>query len=502
MRRIKLTAIVIIVVLILVNLFIIPLNQVHAASRKPFVPNPTASPAPSNPIQELPDPVNEETEQSIKYIFIVIGDGMGEAHLELGNLFKKVVTGDMSNNAVWENFPVQITAKGGVESAQGSSMIATGEKNPAGLVSQRKNGLKLTTILDIAMDNGLSTGIVTLSTLADATPACFYSHSSSRRNYHAIANQIPDSNIDFIAGGGLELMFKNLPKEFLKDSMGDKVNSKVGRHDIANQMELNGYTNYLGLSGALDFLESDIAENKSFCVFNSGDVPFYYLQRTKDNSELSKNVPSLPKIVSRGINSLSKDEDGFFMVIEEPSIDKAGHYSKEKYVALEMGVLDKTLDVIYEFYEEHPTETLIILTADHETGDHRFVPGAVDELVNIKEVLPWNESPDKISSYLKEFFDAEIKTSYLETGNSFIKNNTFGNEFDNRAYAAANITAKISSILGMGPRIARHSSQPIPILAMGNDSSLFETCESLADIPHVICDIMDWDNVLGTEISD
>jgi|GEM_PF-1226405 len=528
---------------VIISIFCLPVIQVFAASRNPYdpsnptptptyseqpqteepsstpaptptptpapaitpvpTPTPTIEPTPEPTVEPTPTPTAEEqveeTESGIKYVFIVIGDGMGEGHLELGNLFVKMMSGDMSEKAAWEEFPVRTTAKAGAESSQGSSMIATGEKNGAGLVAQRANGTELTTIMDIAMDNGLSTGVITNSSIVDATPAAFLAHTSSRKNYHSIAKQIPDSGIDFIAGGGLERMFKNLPSEYKKDCAGNKVSSSAGNYDVAKEMEQLGYTNYLGHPGAKLFLEPGIYEGDIFSSFTRGNMPFHYIMSLRDSAEISENVPTLPEMVEKGILNLSLDKDGFIMMVEEAAIDKAAHKSKENYVALEMGILDQTLDVIMDFYNQHPDETLIILTADHETGNYSHKPGAIDALSEIEEKLPWGESADIMSSFIEENFDIKVSDKYFGAAEEFLENDTFGNDFDNKAYAAANITSSLMGKFGIRAKTIKHSKQPIPIIAMGNNSSLFEACEQTSEIPHIICDITGWENTLGSE---
>lgn len=445
---------------------------------------------------ELTDSV--PIKESVKYIFIVIGDGMGQTHFEMGNLFKKIVTGHMSAQGAWDLFPVHITAIGGEESSQGGSMIATGEMNPVGFVSQRENGKELTTILDIAKANGLSTGVITMASIADATPATFFAHSGNRYDQNNVVEYLPGSNVDFIAGGGLELMFKNLPIEFQVDSSSNDVSLDRARNDIALKMEQAGYNNYLGLYGALNFLSEDKISGKTFFSFSNFDAPYYYDQLMPLNADIMKNTPSLPEITKKGIENLYDDPDGFCMVlIEEAHIDKAGHLAFETYAALEMGIMDKTLETILDFYIKHPNETLVILTADHEIGNHRHGEGVIDSLSSINERLPWDGSTSIINNYLFDNFNTYVANEIIDIGITYIEQDKFGNDFDNRAITAANITYEVGKALGLVVETSGHSKQPIPIYAIGNGSKLIGESKTLSDIPHYICDIMEWDDILG-----
>lgn len=278
--------------------------------------------------------------KEIKYIFIIIGDGMGETHLKIGDLFKKIITGDMNESGSWNSLDNHILVEAGSESARGGTMIATGEKTPTGNIAQRDDGTNLTTILDVAKENGLSTGVITNSSLIDATPATFLSHADSRFSEYDIAYGIPFSNVDFIAGGGLEYMFNTLPEEYIKDSGGSVVNLNEDSQDIAYQMQENGYMNYLGLNGSISFVENKNIESKVFASFTEGNMPYYYQQRQSKYCERMMSIPSLSQMAQKGIESLSQNENGFCVMVEASAIDDASHKGYREYIALEMGIIE------------------------------------------------------------------------------------------------------------------------------------------------------------------
>jgi len=435
-----------------------------------------------------------------KYIFIVIGDGMGAGHLESGKLFNKIISGDMGEKSAWETFPTQLFVKGGADSSQGGTMIATGNTVASGLISMDQEGKPLRTILDIAKDNGLSTGVITTASLIDATPATFLSHSEERSMKNTIANGFPESNVDFIAGGGLDALYidDDLPEEYEVDCVGNSVSSDSTTRNVANMMGVKGYSSLFGLSGAKSIIAQNIIDNdKVFGSFTRGNLPFYFVQHTPKYAASMKETPSLIDITNFGIESLYKNPNGFCVMIEASAIDDAVHNNQPSYIAAEMGVLDRTLDTILDFYYLHPEETLIVLTADHETGNFSYVDGTVDKLSEIEENLPWDGTAKDISDYIYKNFSVPAGYKTVSTGIDNIENNRFKNDYDNRLYSASRITAKIQDKLGIRAAHDYHSSQLVPIMTIGVNNELFSDCSSIADIPDMICEAAEWKDTLN-----
>ena len=442
----------------------------------------------------------EDEEQAPKYIFIVIGDGMGFGHLEISKLFTKVMSGDMSAEPIWTTFPTVATVSAGVDSSQGGSMLSTGTVQGAGPIAVNEDEEPLTTILDIAKENGLSTGVVTTTSITDATPANYLSHSSSRSKFLEIIEGVPDSHVDFIAGGGLDMMFteSDIPDEYLKDCAGNAL-TQYANENIAWQMEALGYTTFLGMPGAETFLSADTMPEKTLATFARGNSMFYYLRKAPQYAKKVQKTPALFEMTEKAILALENNENGFCMMVEEGAIDDACHAEMAKYIAAEMGELERTLAVIMDFYNEHPDETLIILTADHETGGFTFSEGKVDALSKITEPLPWDSDASGIRDYVYSNMNrASASASIVKNSVQFIEDNTFGNDYDNRLIAAAEITAKAQFELHIRQQHGMHSHQDVPLLTIGAGHEAFSDCEAIADIAHVICDVADWSDTLGT----
>jgi len=441
----------------------------------------------------------DETETPPKYIFFVIGDGMGETHLEIGRIFTKMMSGDMSEEPGYTDFPVHITADGGADSSQGGTMLATGVTMPSGYISTNREGGALTTILDIAKDNGYKTGMITTASLIDGTPATFLSHATRRSMMKTIARDFADSGVDFIAGGGVERLFsaQSIPQDLKVDASGTKLTT-FSTENLSGKLEDAGYQLFLGLLGTQTFFNGGTGSGKTFAAFTGGNFPFYYLQKTAKNAETMNSTPKLEAMVQEAIANLSADEASFLMVVEASAIDDASHQQNAKYIAAEMGVLDKTLDTILRFYADHPDETLIILTADHETGRQTHPLDAVDDLSEKPLPMLWGSDSTTICDTLYENFRASVNKAAVEEGLTNEKNGTFDNAFDNRLIAVSEMTAKVQHALGFRQHTKNHSSQPVPILAIGQGSDAFSTAEGIQDIPHLICDIAGWIDELGT----
>ena len=182
----------------------------------------------------------------------------------------------------------------------------------------------------------ISTGIITTSSVMHATPASFYAHAASRRSYQDIAAFLPTSNIDFIAGGGTEFLDKN---------------KREDARDLYKELEDNGY------EVETNSLPNKISEKKQ-AIFLAEDGMDKMLEGRGD---------FLPNVTKMALNKLSKNNDGFFLMVEGAQIDWGGHDNDTDYLITELLDFDKTIGVALDFAAKN-AETLVIVTADHETG--------------------------------------------------------------------------------------------------------------------------------------
>ena len=182
----------------------------------------------------------------------------------------------------------------------------------------------------------ISTGIITTSSVMHATPACFYAHAASRRSYQDIAAFLPTSKIDFIAGGGTEFLDKD---------------KREDARDLYKEFEDNGYE-----------VETNSLPNKT-----TDKKQAIFLAEDGMDKMLEGRGDFLPDATKMALDKLSKNKNGFFLMVEGAQIDWGGHDNDTDYLITELLDFDKTIGVALDFAAKN-AETLVIVTADHETG--------------------------------------------------------------------------------------------------------------------------------------
>ena len=460
-----------------------------------ITPSPSKIPTATPTITPSPTPIPEKP----KYIFIVIGDGMGFSHLLLGSMYEKILYEDSSYLPYWDRFDMQSQCATGIESALGGTMLATGYDGEQTVISMDDEDNELVTIMDRAKQAGMSTGVISNSYIVDATPASFLAHTPKRTRYLDIAAQIAMSDVDYIgASGGLDY--------FLSDSMRDEY----GKYDIrdvkyrylADDSTLqnakdNGYLTYMGSDGS-DFMGlgdySFIGEQKVLDLFAAKNTSYRWNKYGTRMEKKQVHEPDLEEMTSTGIDILSRNGEGFVFAIEEALIDKSSHNLWMQITTTEMHVMSETLKVIYEFYEQHPYETLVIFTADHETSDMSYN----DEFAQSISTLPdidWHQDSDTIYNFLKDEWGLRLKESSIREKIDAAKLDIWGSEEKNYTLLHSYIAAYMCEENGLTMNSKYHSRQPVPLYTLGVKAQEFSDCENLYEIPRTICDIMDWDDL-------
>lgn len=292
------------------------------------------------PVQVLVKPAAIfEAGQKPKNIVLMIGDGMGLS----------LITATMYNSKTplnLERFPIigfQKTHSASdlvTDSAAGATAIACGVKTFNGGIGVTPDSIPCTTILEHAEANGLSTGLVVSSTVVHATPAAFISHQASRAYYEAIAKDFLKTEIDFFVGGG--------KKYFDRRAMDDR--------NLYKELENKGYQVSDYFQKDLKSISLNFRENFAYFTADGDPLP-YNLGR--------KYMPYATKL---GVNFLDKHDDkGFFLMVEGSQIDWAAHANKINWMMQEVMDFDKAVGYVLDFAIQDKG-TLVIVTADHETG--------------------------------------------------------------------------------------------------------------------------------------
>lgn len=346
-----------------------------------------------------------------KYVFLFIGDGMSYPQVELTNYFvsaasqddAKTVTVDGEDKSILSSknelnmmtLPVAGSAQTydstsfAPDSASTATSIATGHKTWSGSINVSEDfSEEYETIAEKLKDQkDYKIGILSSVNLNHATPAAFYAHQESRNSYYEIGQELIESDFDYFAGGGLKQTTG--AKEDQEDlyALAEEAGYKV----IKTQAEAEALTAEDGKALVIDEHLAD------------SDAMAYELDREADEW-------SLADYVEKGIEVLDND-NGFFMMVEGGKIDWACHANDAASTITDTLALDDAIGKALDFYEEHPDETLIIVTGDHETGGLTIGYAGTDY-----DTFLTNFDNQKIS-YAK--FDSDYVSVYKENNTDF-----------------------------------------------------------------------------------
>lgn len=271
----------------------------------------------------------------IKNVILMIGDGMG-----LPDVYAAMTVSDKPLNIERCNIiGLQKTFSSDnyiTDSGAAGTALATGNKTKNGAIGVDSQGNRVKSILEIAEDHGLATGLVSTSSITDATPASFIAHELSRSSYEAIALDFLKSDIDVFIGGGYDNFGKRADKLNLLDSL------KFKGYEVDTSMDMVMKSASRKLAGLT--------------------APFNNPVRLKGRGDM------LPESTSKAIEILSKNRKGFFLMVEGSEIDKVVHLNVADTLIDETLDFDKAVGVALDF-AKNDGHTLVVITADHETGE-------------------------------------------------------------------------------------------------------------------------------------
>ena len=357
--------------------------------------------------------MSNETGKTPKYVFLFIGDGMSYPQIQSTSDY----LGALNDEDYWQAQPSLDDNQGAIldgpeylnfmnfegvgtavtydsnsfapDSASTATSIATGHKTYSGSINVDETGtVEYETIAEqLKAQKGYEIGVITSVNLNHATPAAFYAHQASRSNYYDIGLEMVESDFDYFAGGGLL----------------DPTGSESDQTDLYQLAQEAGYTVARTYAEA-DAISADtdkaiiIEEN----LADDDAIP-YELDRTED-------MWSLADYVEKGIEVLDNDT-GFFMMCEGGKIDWACHANDAGSSIHDTQALADAVQVAIDFAAEHPDETLIVVTGDHETGGLTigFAGTDYDTYLDLLE--------NQKISYAK--FDSDYVASYKENKTPF-----------------------------------------------------------------------------------
>ena len=341
-------------------------NETTQESGTATAPETAAEPETAEPAAE--PQAETEAPAAPKYVFMFIGDGMSYPQIQSTSDFLGALNDadywqaepslDDNQGAILDgpeylnfmNFPVAGSAvtydsnSFCPDSASTATSLSTGHKTYSGTINMDETGsVAYETIAEkLAAQKGWEIGIISSVNLNHATPAAFYAHQASRNNYYEIGLELIDSGFTYFAGGGLL----------------EPTGSEGDQEDLYALAEAAGYT------VARTQAEAEAVTDGPVILIDEhladGDAMAYELDRTED-------MWSLADYVEKGIEVLDNDT-GFFMMCEGGKIDWACHANDAASTIHDTDALADAVQVAIDFAAEHPDETLILVTGDHETG--------------------------------------------------------------------------------------------------------------------------------------
>ena len=345
-----------------------------------------------------------------KYVFMFIGDGMGPHQVLSTEMYLAELEGKIGRKPLlMTTFPYSgqaatFSASSGItDSAASGTCLASGKKTNNGVIGLAHDSTPVYSVASQLKEQGWGVGIMTTVTIDHATPSAHYAHTPSRENYYTIGTQLVESTFDFFGGAGFSRPV-------------DKKNADAPNlYDLAKE---KGYTLAAGYADA----KKQVGSSKMILL------PSYY----QDN--YTRHAGALPYAIDRNSTDLSLSQivevaieqlssyDRFFMMAEGGKIDYASHANDGATVLHEVIDFDQAIEVAYHFYEQHPDETLIVVTADHETGGMAL--GNSDYLLNLKILANQQCSLDKLSDRLSDLHKSEGKNLQWEQVKQLISANT------------------------------------------------------------------------------
>ena len=331
---------------LLLTLTLLPVGMVYC--QQPNLENTVTSQSYNHLIPSDRQEIRESP--AAKNIILLIGDGMGLSQISSAFYFKETLphfTRFSNIGLMRTSSTFKIT-----DSAAGATAFSAGKKTYNGAIGVDSDTTSITTIVEILSNENWKTGMISTSSITHATPASFFAHVKSRGMEEEIAAQLSNSEIDFIAGGGLG---------FFDDS------TRSDSLDYLQTLKNNGFT------VQTEKLSATVDSNKKYA---------YLLASEHLPPVLEGRGDFLPKATKLALNYLSTGSDNFFLMVEGSMIDWGGHGNDADFLVSEMIDFDEAIGEAMDFAEKDGN-TLVIVTADHETGGFTLSPGE-----NYNEINP------------------------------------------------------------------------------------------------------------------
>lgn len=433
--------------------------------------------------------------QEAKYIFYYIGDGMGMGPVMAAQTYNRMVL-ENDTPLTMMQMPVAgwcqtySASRPVTDSAAAGTALSTGTKTKNSMLGMAPDTTSVTSIARILKDEGYGIGVVTSVAPDDATPGAFYAHVPNRAMYYEIGCQMAESGYEFVAGAGLRGVRDKdgKPTDLLQRFADNKVQIVYGPSQI-----------------------KDINSEKVLLLNNQG-TPEWNIGYTIDSIAGSL---TLPQIAQTCLNHLEKQSpDKFFMMVEGGNIDHALHGNDGGTAIKEILNFDEALAIAFNFYRQHPDETLIVVTADHDTGGMAinnaksanpltyvsYQKVSKEEFSNYckgllksRRVYTWNDMKEYLTENLGFFSHIPVSAEQEENlKQKFDQTFKLRNSEDQKTlYAnfnafAVEVFRLLNDAAGLAFTTTSHSGNPVPVFAVGAGSDRFKGFNNNTGLPMMI----------------
>ncbi len=320
-------------------------------------------PAPDSRAGDAPVPVQN--------VILLIGDGMGIHTVDAARFHRGGISGKLQMDRMPVTGLVRTCSadKLVTDSAASATALATGRKTKNGMLGMTPDGNKWTTLLEACKSRGMACGLVATSSITHATPAAFASHIDSRRGQPEIAAQLLEHGVDVLLGGGID---------FFKPHSAE--NSKRNdERDLLAEARARGY---------------EVALTREAMM--ASQSPLLLGLFAREGMKTLPPEPSLAEMSVKAMTLLSAGAGGFFLMVEGSQIDWEAHDNETDKTIRQVIDFDAAVGLALDFAASH-RGTLVLVTADHETGGASVTKGRPDgSMVKVE----WNSRNHTADSVL------------------------------------------------------------------------------------------------------
>lgn len=293
------------------------------------------------------------TEVAPRNVILIIGDGMGIGHLSTASALTKGPHGRLAMEAAPTTALVRTFSGDDLvpDSAAAATALATGFKTDRKMVSRLPDGREPLTLLEAARTRGFATGVITTTGLVDATPAAFVTHAKSRTDYRDILERMVSSHVDILIGGDWQLHPKAMARPGYIEAVRSIESLPHGRYTVVRDEE----------------------------ALASASIPLLALFPARPGC-LESHGPRLVHSAGYALDRLADSAGGFLLVLESEDTDEAAHATDLAGLGDAMAELDEAVAAVVQFAHERG-DTLVLVTADHNTASPAIVDGGYAERI-------------------------------------------------------------------------------------------------------------------------